>query len=203
MKIIGITGGVGSGKSRILSFLETQYGAVICQADHVAWKLQEPGEESYRKIVECFGSDILNEDKTINRGKLGKIVFSDGEKLQVLNQITHPAVKAYIKEQIQLEKEQGTALFVIEAALLLEDHYDEICDELWYIFACEKARRLRLKESRNYSDDKIDAMMASQLSEAYFREHCQITIDNSGDFEDTCNQIKKVMGMQEKRHEIM
>ena len=193
MKIIGITGGVGSGKSRVLSFLEEKFNAVICQADQVAWKLQEPGQKSYLGIVAYFGNGILNEDKTINRGALGQIVFNDDEKLQKLNEITHPAVKEYIKEQISCERDKGSALFVVEAALLLEDHYDEICDEIWYIFAREEVRRERLKESRNYTDEKIDSMIASQQTEEYFREHCQLTIDNSGDFGDTCTQIENAM----------
>lgn len=193
MRIIGITGGVGSGKSRVLSFLKEKYNAVICQADQVAWKLQEPGQRSYVEIVEFFGDGILNEDKTINRGVLGRIVFHDEGKLQKLNEITHPAVKDYIKEQIRLEKEKGSKIFVIEAALLLEDNYDLICNEIWYIFAREEVRRERLKESRNYTDEKIDAMIASQQTEVYFREHCQLTIDNSDDFEHTCIQIEKAM----------
>ena len=193
MKIIGITGGVGSGKSRVLSFLEEKYNAIICQADHVAWKLQEPGQRSYLEIVEYFGKTILNDDQTINRGALGQIVFNDVAKLQKLNEITHPAVKDYIKEQIFIEKEKGSELFIIEAALLLEDHYEEICDEIWYIFAREEVRRERLKESRNYTDEKIDSMIAKQQTESYFREHCQLTIDNSGNFEDTCIQIEKAM----------
>ena len=193
MKIIGITGGVGSGKSRVLSFLEEKYNAIICQADHVAWKLQEPGQRSYLEIVEYFGKTILNDDQTINRGALGQIVFNNVAKLQKLNEITHPAVKDYIKEQILLEKEKGSELFIIEAALLLEDHYEEICDEIWYIFAREEVRRERLKESRNYTDEKIDSMIAKQQTESYFRKHCQLTIDNSGNFEDTCIQIEKAM----------
>lgn len=195
MKIIGITGGVGSGKSRVLSFMEEAYKAVICQADHVAWKLQEPGEKSYCEIVAHFGTEILNEDRTINRKKLGQIVFGDDAKLQILNQIMHPAVKEYIKEQIRLEREKETTLFVLEAALLLEEHYDEICDEVWYIYTCEEIRRVRLKESRQYSDEKINAIIASQLSEEYFQKHCQIIIDNSGNFKDTCIQIEKAMNM--------
>ncbi len=193
MKIIGITGGVGSGKSRVLSYMKEQFGAVICQADHVAWALQEPGQRCHMEIIERFGNDILNEDGTINRKKLGQIVFRDKKQLLVLNGIMHPAVKETIVETIQSEKEKGTSYFVLEAALLLEDDYNQICDELWYIYADEKIRRLRLKESRAYSDEKIDAIMASQLSEATFREKCQVMIDNSGDFEDTCSQIDKAM----------
>lgn len=193
MKIIGITGGVGSGKSRVLSYMETKYNAVICQADHVAWKLQEPGQKCHADIVACFGEEILNADQTINRGKLGQIVFADNSKLLLLNRIMHPAVKEYILEMIREETENGTTYFFIEAALLLEEHYNLICDELWYIYCDEEIRRKRLKMSRGYTDEKIDAIMASQLSEQIFCKECQIVIDNSGDFEDTCYQIDKAM----------
>lgn len=193
MKIIGITGGVGSGKSRILDFLEERYGAVICQADQVAWKLQEPGQKCYQDIVEHFGTDVLNEDTTINRKALGQIVFGNEAKLLVLNAITHPAVKKEIRNCIAQEKENGTSLFVLEAALLIEEHYDEICDELWYIYTDEQIRRQRLKESRQYSDEKITAIMASQLSEETFRKGCQRVIDNSGTFDETCAQINDLI----------
>ena len=193
MKIIGITGGVGSGKSRVLTYLESKYNALICQADHVAWKLQEPGQTCYAKIMDCFGKEILHQDKTINRSKLGKIVFADHEKLIQLNQIMHPAVKEYIVELIEQEKKNDTIYFIIEAALLLEEHYNLICDELWYIYCDEKVRRERLKVNRNYTDEKIDSIMASQLPKEIFRKECQIMIDNSGEFEDTCYQIDQVI----------
>ena len=189
MKIIGITGGVGSGKSRVLSFIEETFHAVICQADHVAWELQEPGQECYKQIVAHFGTGILKEDLSINRKALGQIVFQDENELSVLNQITHPAVKAEICRRIQKEKERGTKLFVLEAALLIEEHYDEICDELWYIYTDVQIRRQRLKESRQYTDEKIDAIMASQLSEEVFRSKCNRVIENSGDFDLTQKQI--------------
>jgi dephospho-CoA kinase len=156
MKIIGITGGVGSGKSRVLSYMEEQFKAVICQADHVAWELQEPGQKCYIEIVEHFGREILHDDGTINRKKLGQIVFNNQDELLVLNEIMHPAVKEAIVEQIKMEREKKTEYFVLEAALLLEDGYKQICDEMWYIYTDEMTRRLRLKESRAYSDEKID-----------------------------------------------
>ena len=193
MKIIGITGGVGSGKSQVLSFMKDEYQAYICQADHVAWQLQEPNETCYIEIVSHFGEMILNDDGTIDRKTLGKIVFSNEEELQVLNQIMHPAVKTKIRELIETEQKNGTELFVLEAALLLEDNYDMICDEIWYVYADESVRRIRLKENRMYSDEKIDAIINSQLSEVSFREQCQLVIDNSGEFEDTCYQIRKAM----------
>ena len=193
MRIIGITGGIGSGKSRVLSYMQERFSAVVCQADQVAWKLQEPGQKCYQEIVKCFGESILNENGTINRGRLGQVVFGNQEKLFLLNRIMHPAVKEYITDFIIAEQQKGTGCFVLEAALLLEDNYHQICNELWYIYANEEVRRLRLKESRQYTDEKINAIMASQLPEVSFREQCQVVIDNSGDFEDTCYQIEKVM----------
>lgn len=195
MKVIGITGGVGSGKSSVLSYIEDTYHAHICQADHVAWELQFPGEICYEKIVAHFGKTILNEDKTINRKQLGNIVFSDATQMQALNQITHPAVKTYIIDEIAQKRKEGISLFVLEAALLIEDHYDEICDELWYIYTDEQVRRERLKVSRGYDDGKIDDMIAAQLSEEIFRSHCQKVIDNSGAFADTCFQIDNAMNL--------
>ena len=193
MKIIGITGGVGSGKSQVLSYMKEEFDAVICQADHVAWELQNPGHACYNDIVNIYGDRILNEDRTINRKHLGAIVFSDYEKLSQLNRIMHPAVKQAIIKRIENELAHDTSYFVIEAALLLEDHYDKICDEIWYIYTNEDVRRKRLKESRGYDDEKIDAIINSQLSEESFYKQCHVVIDNSGDFQDTCNQIKKAM----------
>ncbi len=196
MRIIGITGGVGSGKSRVLSYLEDTYGAVVCQADHVAWELQNPGTDCYREIVKCFGKGILYSDLSnaaIDRAKLGQIVFADAERLKKLNAIMHPAVKAEIKKRMKQEVERGTKLFVLEAALLIEDGYKEICDELWYIYASEPVRRQRLKEDRSYSDEKIDNMIAKQLSEEVFRNECDRAIDNSGHFEETKAQINRIL----------
>lgn len=193
MKIIGITGGVGSGKSLVLSYMEQRFGAIICQADHVAWELQKPGEECYQKIVAHFGKEILNEDLTINRKTLGKIVFSDEGELLYLNRITHPAVKIEIQKQIARARKTGAGLFVLEAALLIEEHYDEICDELWYIYTDRKIRRERLKVSRGYRDEKIDAIMASQLSDKVFVEKCQRVIYNSGEFEETKKQLEEAI----------
>ncbi len=193
MKIIGITGGVGSGKSRVLTYIEEKYGAVICQADHVAWELQEPGEKCYQAIVKYYGTCILNADKTINRKKLGDFVFGNEAQLTALNAIMHPLVNGEIHKRIDEAKECGEKLFVVEAALLIEEKYDEICDELWYIYTSESNRRQRLKESRGYTDEKIDSIMESQLSEAVYRKVCQRTIENDGDFELTCAQIDCVM----------
>ena len=147
MKVIGITGGVGAGKSAILKYLKEKHGAIVIEADKVGHLLMEPGGACYYSIVEKFGSSILNGDQTINRSKLGKIVFADESLLSELNKIIHPRVKSHIVSEIAKERAyHRTNYFVVEAALLIEDHYDVVCDELWYIHTDEAVREKRLKE---------------------------------------------------------
>ncbi len=193
MRVIGITGGIGSGKSKVLEFMRETYDAYVLQTDLVAHKLQEPGEDCYQKIVQTFGTEILRQDGRIDRKKLGDLVFSDVEKLKILNGIVHPAVKSYVKDEIARAKEKGISLFLVESALLKEDHYEEICDELWYIFAEEGTRMQRLREFRKLEEGKIKKIMTSQAAEADFRAYCDVTIDNSGEFTRTEEQIIQAM----------
>jgi dephospho-CoA kinase len=105
----------------------------------------------------------------------------------------HPAVKEYVKEQFAKEQAAGKLdVLVVEAALLIEEHYDEICDELWYIYTTEANRRIRLKANRGYSDEKIDNIFNSQLSEEEFRAHCVEVIDNNGTPEQAFAQIDEI-----------
>lgn len=199
MKIIGITGGIGAGKSEILNYIARQWNAVVVEADEVGYLVMQPGKSCFAPIVELFGPGILKADGTLDRQKIAELVFDDKELLGKLNGIVHPAVKKYIKKAIEREKEHDTDLFIVEAALLIEDHYDEICDELWYIYADEETRTERLKQNRGYSDEKIREIFSNQLSEEEFSSHCDFEIDNSGDFEDTKRQIIQRM----KKYEIM
>ena len=195
MKVIGITGGVGAGKSAVLNYLKEQHHAVVVEADKVGHLLMEPGGACYYSIVEKFGSSILNGDQTINRGKLGKIVFADESLLNELNKIIHPRVKSHIVSEIAKERAyHRTNYFVVEAALLIEDHYDVICDEMWYIHTDADIRAKRLKETRGYDDEKIAGIMANQKSPEEFRSACQVVIDNSGDLAYTYEQIDRQLG---------
>lgn len=197
MKIIGITGGVGAGKSTVLDYLKEKSHCLVVEADKVGHFLMEPGGACYYGIVEKFGSSILNGDQTIDREKLGKIVFADERLLEALNKIVHPRVKAHIVSEIARERAyHRTKYFVIEAALLLEDHYDAICDEIWYIDADEKIRAQRLKETRGYDEEKIAGIMANQKSPEEFRKACQAVIDNSGSLEHTYEQIDRQLGRE-------
>ena len=193
MRVIGITGGVGAGKSAILSYLEEKYHARVILADWVANKIKEPGQCCYKAIVELLGDAVLQEDGTIHRKRMGQLIFNDLDLLKKTNKIIHPAVKAYIIDEMKKAKEEGVGVFVIEAALLLEDNYGEICDELWYIYTCEEVRRERLKSSRGYTDEYITSIIQKQLSDDVFRRECDFIVDNSGSLEFTKSQIDAKM----------
>ena len=197
MKVIGVTGGVGAGKSEILNFIADNWNATVVEADEVGYLVMKPGKSCFAPIVELFGPGILQEDGTLDRTKIAEMVFEDKELLDKLNAIVHPAVKKYIRKAIEREKENETDLFIVEAALLIEDKYDEICDELWYIYADEETRTERLMKNRGYSEEKVKSIFANQLSEDEFSDHCDFEIDNSGDFEDTKEQIMQRMQMYE------
>lgn len=195
MMTIGITGGVGAGKSQILSYIEEHYNSRVIRADEAAHLLEEPGHECYDRIVSFLGEDILQADKAIDRQKMAEVIFRDKEKLAGINAILHPEVKKYIMEQIQKERENGsTAFLFVEAALLIEEHYDEILDEMWYIHTDENIRKKRLAESRRYSEEKTADIMKKQLSEEEFRRRCSVVITNNGDLKETYRQIDRIMG---------
>ena len=195
MKFIGITGGVGAGKSAILEYIAEHYNAKVMLADEIAHDLMMPGTKCYDTIKEAFGAeDIFLQDGSFDRLKMAQVIFSDETKREQMNGIVHPAVREYILEVYEEEKTKGALDFLIlEAALLIEEHYDEICDELWYIYTSEENRRERLRENRGYSDEKIDGIFASQLTEEEYRRHCRVVIDNNGTLEETLTQTDEAL----------
>ena len=204
MKIIGITGGIGAGKTQVLEYLNSRYGATVCQADEVAKKLQKKGGACYDAIVEHFGQEILDEKGELDRARLGDIVFADRSQLSVLNRIVHPAVKDEILKKIRQEERKNTNLFVIEAALLIEDHYEELCEEFWYIYTEPEIRRERLRASRGYTDEKIEAIFRNQQTDEGFRARCREVIDNSGSPGETLAQVRALLvkkGLWSERYE--
>ena len=193
MKVIGITGGVGAGKTQILEYLNNKYGATICQADAVGKKLQKKGTECFDAIVAHFGTEILDAKGELDREKLADIVFSDKVELSVLNSIVHPSVKEEIYKKIAKEERKNTNLFILESAILIEDHYEEICDELWYIYVEDSIRKKRLIYARGYDSKKVDDIIAAQLPKSMFMKHCDRVIDNSNTFEETKIQLDKIV----------
>ena len=194
MKLIGITGGVGAGKSQILSYIANHSDSRILLADEVAHIVKEPGQPCYDRLIRLLGEDITEADGTINKAKMAAKIFADSQVLAQVNAIIHPAVKTYILNEIEAERQANTKeFFFLEAALLIEEGYHRIVDEMWYIHAAESVRRQRLAQNRGYSEEKITQIMNNQLSEAEFRAHCREVIDNSGDLTDTYAQLDEIL----------
>ena len=126
---------------------------------------------------------------------MASIIFAEPTLLARVNQIIHPAVKTYILNEIEQEKRKGNIdFFFFEAALLIEENYDQCLDELWFIYASPECRKKRLMDSRNYSEEKIFQIMEKQLSDEEFMKYCRVIIKNDQNFDETKNQIDKVLG---------
>ena len=190
MKVIGITGGVGCGKSTVLDLVEKNFNAYVIKADEVGRHVLDKETKGYAQFVTLFGEAFLNGQGEVDREKLAREVFRNAGKLAVLNSIVHPLVKKYIVEEMARVRCMGRYdYFFVEAALLFEDHYELFCDEVWYIYADESVRRDRLRRTRGYDEERISRIMAKQLTEKSFRENCDFVIDNSGSFEESRLQI--------------
>ena len=190
MHFIGITGGVGAGKSAILKYLSERDDTAVVLADDLARELMRKGTAVYRQITDTFGEiSVCGADGELDRKLLSGKVFSDPKNREKINAIVHPAVKDEIlRLRAEYEKE-GFSFFFLEAALLIEEGYQKICDELWYVYTSVDTRRARLKETRGYTDERIDAILASQLSEEEYRENCSRVIDNNGTKEDAIRAV--------------
>ncbi len=194
MKIIGITGGIGSGKSVVLDLLKEQYHAYVVETDTLAHRLMEPDGNLYPEIISAFGRDILAADGLIDRKKLGSIVFKDEEQLALLNRIVHPGVKDYIFSDMDEKRKEGKiSLYVIESAILIETGLGDICDECWYVYVEKEERIRRLILGRGGTKEKWLEVMARQQSDAFYRDKCEHTVNNSGNVENTANIVKELL----------
>ena len=191
MITIGVTGGVGAGTSTVLDFLEQEYQAYVMKADEIGHLVMEPGQSCYEPVIALFGKQVIKNDKTIDRRLVSDVVFSHPDMLEKLNHIIHPAVKEYIRRQLALKKEEEQRICVVEAALLLEDHYEEFCDTVWYIHTDPEIRIRRLMESRGYTREKSMSIIASQAPEEFFRAHTDYVVTNNADLEETWQQIRE------------
>lgn len=191
MFVLGVTGGIGSGKSEVTGYFRDHLDAFVCQADSIGAELQKKDGPAYAPIVHTFGKDILCEDGSLDRKKLASIVFSDPEELGVLNDIVHPLVENYIQNKMTRSRIEGKKIFVVESAILIEVGYKKICDEVWFIKAPERTRIKRLTESRDMTEKQALAVMSRQMSDAEYERNCDYTIKNNADLKTLFNQIEK------------
>ena len=193
-QVIGITGGIGCGKSVVMDILAKEYGAAVILADSVGHDLMKPGAINYNGIVEKFGTEILLENGEIDRKKLGAIVFNNQDNLTALNQITHPNIIQETYNRIDNYMKDDNIPFVcLESAILFDTALYELCDSVWYIYANEPVRIERLMAGRGYTEEYCKTVMAKQKDETVYREKSDVIIDNSGCVEDTRKQIKHLI----------
>lgn len=195
MKVIGVTGGVGAGKSTILSILKEEYQAVVIEADGVGKELQAKGGLCYRPMIELFGEEVLLPDGQFDRAKLASIVFGDPSMMQKLNSIVHPAVKEEILRRIAKARAEKKQFCVVESAIFFEAGYQEFCDEVWLIYVEKEIRIRRLMESRGYSREKCLAIMAKQMDDSKEIVGISARINNSYSVENTRQQIASYISL--------
>ncbi len=200
IKVIGLTGGIGSGKSEAAEILAGTYGALLLNMDRIAHELMAEGGVSYRLIVEYFGRDILDDEKNIDRGKLGKEVYQNAEKLRILNSFTHPYVLDYVRNRLKEVKEKSSYPFIcVETALPREAELKDFCDEIWYVSTKKQVREERLKSSRNFNRTKFEQVLINQLSEEEYEAASTHILTNNGTLEGLKAQIEKLLNGENRK----
>lgn len=192
-RIIAVTGGIGSGKSRILELLAREYKADVVQTDLVAKRLQEPGNPGFRALTQRLGPEIVGKDGYLRKDILAAMVFGgEGERIRI-NSLIHPLVWEQVKKRI---RESDSAVVAVESAVLPENPGD-FFDEVWYVYTLKERRIRRLMESRGYSREQCLKMMESQASEGEFRRQAACVIDNNGSMEDVRRQVAAAIDREE------
>lgn len=189
MMVLGLTGGVGAGKSRILELFSHDYGAQVIQADLVARKLEDPGQPGLTGLVSLFGTGILQKDGTLDRKGFADRIFGNPEALKRVNALIHPLTWNEIKRQI---RESSAELIVVEAALF-DERSREVCQCLLYVDTQDEIRIQRLMENRGYSREKCLDIMKNQADRNDFLKLADFVIDNSGSLEESRLQIRRIL----------
>lgn len=194
MRIIGLTGGVGAGKSTVLGLLQERHHAYVIEADAVGRRLMKKGGITYAKILEVFGTDILDTDGEIHKGRLAAAAFGAEEATLRLNACTHPYIREAIAEEImQVERTGAYELLVLEAAILAQGGLTQLCDTIWYVSVPEDVRIKRIMESRGYSKERAADVIARQPSETEYLALADAVIQNDGSPEETAAQVADLL----------
>jgi dephospho-CoA kinase len=184
MLTIGLTGGIGSGKTTVTKIL-AELGAPIVDADKVGHAIYAPGGPAYADMIAAFGNGILADDRTIDRTKLGPIVFADPAALKRLNSILHPKMYARMREMIDAMRAAGeTRPIVVEAAILIEANWLPLFNEVWLIVAAKERVIDRVERDRGLARVQVEARIKAQLSDDERRKHAAIVITNDSTIDD-------------------
>ena len=191
MLVIGLTGGIGTGKTQVSEMLE-KLGAAIVNADLLGHQIYVPHSEGWREVVEAFGEEILAPDGEIDRTKLGPIVFGNPEALKRLNAITHPKIYALANESLKKLPQQGTKVAVLEAALLIEAKWTPLVNEVWVTTAPEHNVVKRIQERNGFTEKAIRSRIASQMPQEERIIYADVVIENAGDLNELKTKIQKL-----------
>src|SRR5687768_13108766 len=189
--VIGLTGGIGAGKSTVTQLLE-ELGAAVIDADKVGHQIYLPELPAWQEIVATFGRGVLHADRTFNRQALGKIVFADPEALRTLNRIVHPKMFERMAElTAELRARGGIKAIVIEAAILIEAHWQPLADQIWLVVASEPVVIERLAKQRNLSPEQVRTRIAAQLSDEERLKHAHVVIRNDGSLDEVRTAVRQ------------
>ncbi len=185
MRVIGLTGGIASGKSTVINALRS-LGAVVIHADDIAHDLMATDTPAWKDVVKTFGNGVLNPDQTIDRKKLGKIVFDNPEMLKKLNQIAHPRIFEKFKNELaRIKSSQPESVVVMEIPLLYETHMDRLCDEVWVIWVDRETQIKRLMSRDSLNREDAIKRIESQMSLDEKAKRADLVLDNTRSIEET------------------
>lgn len=191
MRVIGLTGGIGSGKSTVSQYM-AELGAVIIDADKVGHEAYKPGTETWQDVVATFGRGVLTPGGEIDRKKLGGIVFNDPQALAKLNQIIWPRMYKMMEAQIEEYRRQEVDVVVLEAAILIEANWTPLVNEVWITVAPEANVLERLKKQRGLAEEQTLARIRSQLSSEERVKHADVVINNDGQIEEVKAKVREL-----------
>ena len=191
MRVIGLTGGIGTGKT-VVSQILRELGAEVIEADRVGHEAYQPGTEAWQAVVREFGQDVLQPSGEIDRKRLGAVVFGDPKALELLNAIMHPRIYRMVEERLAKLRVQGVRAAVVEAAILIEAGWTPLVDEVWVVTAEEEEVIRRLQGRTALSEEQVRSRMRSQMSSAERVAHADVVIENKRDLADLRDQIESV-----------
>ena len=193
MEIIGLTGGIGTGKSTVSRFLTEQNFAIV-DADLISRQVVEPGMPLLGELEEAFGSEIINEDGSLNRKGLAAIVFNDVEKKKLMDSIMHKEILAEMRRVMEEFQQQNTHQgIIIDAPLLFEIGLEKWCGQVWLVTADMDVRIQRVCERDNAKPEEVEARIRNQMSDDEKRKLSDEILDNSGSLESLHKQIAELL----------
>ena len=190
MKIVGLTGGISSGKSTVSSYLK-QLKIPVIDADEVARKVVEPNSQGAIEIRKAFGSAVFEEDGSLNRQKLGALIFSNVENRQKLDELLQPLIKIMILDEIEAYRQKGENMIILDLPLLFEKQYEELCEEIIVVYVPKELQLERLMKRNQYTKQEALSRIDSQLSIEEKRKRATVLLDNQGTIQQLYHQVEQ------------